>query len=259
MPDPEIEVPVETPPVVEKKFTQEDVNRIVQKEKKALEKRLDDEKSELQKQLAEIRNQLPQPTPPAEDDWQNKYKVLSRDHNSFKESMTRELDKATKLAEQERLARIEGERERVLNDALTKAKCTNFMVARKFFFNNVKWSDDAQGYLFYPDDPKEQPGSVEVGIDLNLPDFCRTAAGRPGGGTSTEGGGSGTTQKAVAQKNYEKAYAELEALWQKTRKGGNNNTAVGMYNKQKTKVAQMARDLGLLGEKDAFNPSFSLR
>lgn len=223
---------------VEKKFTQEDVNRLLSKERKSLDKKLEESRSAWEKELLEIKQQLPATPAVKEDDFRGKLELAQAELAKTKENLTRELESHKREAALEREKRLEGERERALYDALLEAKCLDNKLGKKLFQSNVKWDDDKEAWMFFPDDGTD-PVSVQNGVKIHLPPWLKPPE-VPTGGGGTPPGRTGSTHKTAK-------YNELDALRSKRdeafknaqTKGSRDPRAISEYQSLKRKVAEL--------------------
>lgn len=217
-------------PKPERKFTQEDMNRTLAAERRKLTAAAKADKEALakaQKELADAKASLDDGGKPRGETELAVTRLQRR---------VEELEQSNAAVAQEcdleRSLRRQGERDRLLNEALVAARCVNMLQGQRYFLPQIEFDADAEEWVFKT--AKGNYVSIADGVNEEMPTNLRQA--------STISGGSGTRQGGVVGaakvKELDAAKAELQRLSQVAMQTG-RDTDRAAYAKQKRKVAEL--------------------
>ena len=234
------EVP-ETPPT--KTFSQEELNRIVLKEKKALQKQLEEMKSTFQNELANFKDKLPKEPEPTDRAGILEVKLMSEE--KARKMLEKELEETRKEVANERRLRNESQRDSqlqaALNDAGVLSKYMN--QARKLFLNDLEQEDDGSGNVrWYFKKSDGNLVDIRSGVELALADmpFFREASGPgTGSGAQTSRPANSKTQTIQTQQRLEEKRKELAQLAEQAKSARNKNEALASYNRLRREVLDL--------------------
>lgn len=169
-------------------------------------------------QLVEKLNQVPEPKPPTTEE--GKIEALQRKFQREAEEQNKKLAEVQARAEKAERARLEGIRDRLLDDALVAAGCNDMTAGRRYFLPVIGKSDEDGNELeeWVVKSASGKLVDIQTGVMDGLPKSLR--------GPSTTTGGAGTTgggSKAKDKDQIKALEAEIEELKKKAHQQGDRN------------------------------------
>lgn len=192
---------------------QEKLNAILAKEKQAAERKAQRELDKLKAQLAEREAELEeartkvQATTDGETDLRKRMEALERTNQTLAENLKREAE-----------ARKATERDRLIDEALTRAGCIDLKAGRRFYAPDIV-EEDGLGFRLKMDDGTVVP--VADGITRSLPDYLKASTMRSGGSGAVSSGARSSEPSKI-----EAAKSELEAAKATLKANPSSNTAM---------------------------------
>ncbi|MEM3040413.1 MAG: hypothetical protein QXG97_00115 [Nitrososphaerota archaeon] len=224
-------------------YTQEDLEKQIQIRLKSLKRDLSDKdkaieslKQELEALKASIKKSVEEPLP---DDVQGKIQLIQAQHQREIDALKRQIEEAQKVSAQERERRLQTERDKLIQDALSQAGCLDMKAGYRFFLPQVFY-DEAEGTWMF-NLTKGGTCSIADGVAEELPSYLRSSGIRDGGSGSPGGPGS-ATRKSIAQKQYEDLKKQVEDLRQRAVASGRNSD-IQSYRRMKRKLEDLGKQL----------------
>lgn len=222
----------------EKKFTQAEVDQLIQgrignltKKIEGLDTQLklkDAENAATKKELDDLNIKLKSP----EGDVQGRLAILESTHNKAIEGIQAKLTAAEQTAQKERNDRMALLKSTKLQDALDKAGCRKDAqkLGQNHFANQVVWDDDTNDWMF----TLSAGGlvTVEAGVAAELQDFMKDPA------IKASGAGGNPQKGGVKAKKLEAEKKKLEELEKRAKASGRDPDIVAAM-QQKRLVGQL--------------------
>jgi hypothetical protein len=218
-------------------FTQEDVNRLLQKEKKGWDRKFEEAQAQTQKTIAELQARIPVVEPP-KDDLKGQMELMENRYKQQITSLQQQVETTSSQLKLETIRRLETERDKELNEALAAVCCIDPIGGQRYFKEQLEYDDSDQKWLFRT----KSGGLVTIldGVTESLPPYLRPSQ-MPQGGSGTPSRGSPKLASKQRQLDVEKK--KLADMHEKTSKTGGRMSDVLAYKKQKEIVTALERDL----------------
>lgn len=229
------------PPETPKTFTQDEVNALLAKNKKALQAELAKERQERESLTKKLDDFLNASAPPKDDPKakteEGRLEAIEKRYQRQMDELQSKIKEQETRANQEHQRRIEGERDRLLDEALTQAGCIDLKAGRRFFLPDITREDEdgnpADTWLLKTNSGKLI--DIATGVMETLPKYLRNPAVNVGG-SGTSGGGP----KAKDKDALKKLESELEALKAEAMaQGPRGNAALVKYEQKKRELAAL--------------------
>lgn len=162
--------------------------------------------------------------------------LITKQHQREVAALQEKLDKETSARKSAEEAHRQGERNRLLDEALQAAGCKDMKAGRRYFSPQVKWDEIESRFMF----ETESGGMVEIkdGVADELPDYLRPPA--MGGGSGSQGG---NPRKAAKRSELQKAEKDLQDAIRVAQQSGMDNSAVVRVSTLRKKVKELKADL----------------
>jgi chromosome segregation ATPase len=231
----------------EKEF-QAKINEVVQKrlakssrELREKDKAIADAKGEidsLKTQITELQEALAASQGGDKDKMKGEIELLQKQYDRQISALQQSLDQEKQARERAELARKQGERDRLLDEALTSARCLDMKAGRRFFGPQIEWDDLDQKWMF----KTEKGNLVEIadGVAEEMPDYLKP----PVMGSGGSGSQSGSPRVAAKRAELEKLRKDLESAKRKVSQSPNDNTLVLTVTQLKKKIQQLESEIG---------------
>lgn len=232
-PEPKVE-PKDKKPEPQKGLTQEDLNKILAKERRTFQAKLDEQK---ESHRAEIEKLKPVSNEPAPEDLRGQMELLSKRHEREQQTLQAQLQQYKVDLEIEKRKRLETQRDKELSDALSMSQCIDMKAGHRYFLPDIEYDPEEERWMF-----RTASGnlvSISDGVAEAIPAYLRPATVNSGGSGSTRG----SPQKAARQRNLEAEKKKLQELHETAKKSGRQQDLVD-YKKQKAQVAKLESELG---------------
>lgn len=238
-----------TPSGEEKTFTQADVDKLVQdrlaRDRRQHEKDTKEMRDLIEALKAEIADlkkpsippaPTPAPAPIANPELEGQLKILERKFEGQLGGLKTELESERKKGAEERKRRLELERDRELDKALTDQNCIDLEAGRRYFLPQIDYDETDATWMFN----LKAGGSVRIaqGVEAELPSYLKAATINRGGSGVT---GMGRSKKADLQTQLESARKELEVLDANARRTG-RDADLAKAHQQRRRVQALERE-----------------
>lgn len=216
-----------------KSFSQEELNSILAKEKRRTEAQLKaatEKSTALETKLNDLlqRFEEKEKNDPHAKTEEGKIEAILRKHQREQEELRKEIEENKKAAAAERQARLEAQRDRLLDEALVAAGCVDLKAGRRYFLPEVTREDPEDGTTLEEWALKTPSGKlidIASGVGEHLPKYMRSPNANVGGAGTTSGG-----PKAKEKDRIKVLEAELVELQKKAQAlGDRNGPAVQQY------------------------------
>lgn len=233
------------PPTPSKTYTQVEFEEAVKKrlarQAKEHQKTIDDLNTKIATLEEKIKTTPPvDPNDPAAKDFNGRLELLESRHAREIDALKQELNTAKADRETEKKSRLEGERDRLITEALSKQQCRDSRAGKRIFLPQVEFDDIENRWMYRTN--KNNLVEVEDGIAEEMPDYLKPP--------QMNGGGSGTGSvppkakaKAATLAAEEKKLADLKSAAQKN---GAPTSAMVAFTKQQRKVEELKQELALI-------------
>jgi len=195
-PVPPPDKPPSSPPA--KTFTQDEVNKLMAKERKSMERKLQEQNESTQKQIVELQQKMSQPPEPkpSDTDVKGQLELMEKKHKREQEALEEKLVQTNSALAQEKKKRLETERDKELGDALQTVGCVDMTMGRRFFLPDIEYDEDESRWMY-----RTASGnliSIIDGVQENMPNYLKPPAMQGGGSGSARGAaGKGSTKQRV--------------------------------------------------------------
>lgn len=222
-------------------YTQEQVDGREARARRAHERKLREIEAEFTKKIQALEAKVNAPLPPvlADPTEDGKVEILTRRHQRTIEEMEARIAAQEQAVETERKKRMELERDRLLDDALSAAGVTekNLKAARRFFLPDIEFDEiDAKWMIRTPSGALTD---IADAVQEYLPDGLKPSK-IARGGAGTQGGVPARAQRA--QRALEEARQKLASLKADCAKRPNDNGILTHFTRQKQLVRQLESD-----------------
>jgi hypothetical protein len=233
------------PPETPKLFGQDEVNTLLAKNKKALQADLAKERearAALEKKLEDVLNRFETAAPdPKAKTEEGRAEILEKRYQRQLAELEAKVKEQEARAQAEHQRRVDGERDRMLDEALVSVGCTDMKAGRRYFLPDITREDEdgnpADTWLL-----KTSSGKlidIATGVMEALPKYLRNPSVNVGG-SGTSGGGPKAKEKD-AVKALEKELDGLKA--QALAAGSKNGPILIKYEAKKRELQALKRTL----------------
>lgn len=233
--DPPEPAPVD-PPVPPKQVSQDDINRIMAKERRHFEKKLQEIRDQHEKEMLSLKEKQKE-DPPAPDDLRGQMELMERKHKREVEGLTTRQQELEKTLAAEKQRRLETERDRELSEALSVVGCIDGTAGRRYFLPEIEFDEESTKWMYRT--AKGNLVSIADGVAEAMPPYLRPAKLDGGGSGSSKGGST----KATRAKQLEEAKRKLADLYDTTRKSGAKQSDINAYTQQKRLVQRLESEV----------------
>ncbi len=231
--------PVEPTPVT---YTQAEVDGREARARRAHERKLRELEAEFKKKIDALEakvNAAPAPTPidPTEE---GKVEILQRRHERTIQELNERIAAQEAAVEAERQKRMDLQRDKLLDDALSNAGVAskNLKAARRFFLPDIVFDELDAKWMFQS--PSGSLSDIEDAVQEYLPDSLKPSK-IARGGAGTQGGIP--ARAARAQRSLDEAKQALAQMKADCAKRPNDNGLLTKFTRQKQLVQQLESDL----------------
>lgn len=228
------------------KYTESQLQDIVQKRLKSVHRELkkrDQENQTLKQRLDDLEKTLkersdgdpPEGKHPKDD--AGKLEIERQKHQRELDGIRKDLKDAVDRAEKAETRQREVERDTILTSALSDARCIDIEAGRRYFLQQISWDEIDGQWVF----TTKNGNTVEIadGISAELPSYLKPSSMNGGGSGTPSGGG----RKAAVQRELDSEREKLTKAKEVFRKNPRDTKATLDYRNQKKTVEALERKL----------------
>lgn len=238
--------PTDPPEDQTKTLTQKELDDLIEKrlarERKAAQREIQasaEKAAELEAKLKELQEKIDQsklPTDPPKD-VQGQIELLQAKHQREIEAMTAKVAELATTAAKEKELRERTERDKLLQEALQKAHCTDLLMGTRFFLPQIVM-DPVDGWMYTT--KSGNIVSIEDGVAEEMPAYLKPSDMVRGGSGALNGSPAKISEKRKILEQEEK---KLEKVEKEARLNPRNSSLIVQANQQKRKVETLRKEL----------------